>query len=469
MSKKLKNALLLSTYILGYTSLSFELIILRQLINFVGSNTLITSIIMAFILMFLSLGYYLGSVISFSKYPIRKIVSGIICGLSVWYILACSFPVIGAFFHIFVFSGIKSAAFQVTVLSFVLLTLPSVALGFITSVLGRIIHHFDANYTGRFMAVDTVGSVSGSLLTTLVFMPFFGIYAATTVLVFLTSSVLWLLSRDKRKISVFFVLYITIISIVVSNEKILFNEKTLIQDDAISRIEIFDEDFVDGKYLSKVMSVNGSGSSKVSSDEALFFEYIKYVNDVFIDNLPTDKVSNILVLGAGGFIVGKEDRRNQYVFLDVIHNLKEISEEYFLKEKLTDNKKFIAQDAYQYMIRDKNKYDLIFVDVYSSPREIPLNFVTVDFFNMVKEHLAQDGIMIANIITSPSFKSKYALRLDNTLRYVFPHYLSRQVINSKKKYDPYSKEVRNIIYTYYNYPSDNTIYTVDKNAAVFGQ
>lgn len=470
MSKKLKYSLLFSIYILGYTSLSFELIILRQFVNFVGSNTLITSIIMAFILMFLSFGYYIGSVIRFSKYSIRKTIFLIVTALSVWYILTCSFPIISALFSIQNFLGIKSPSVQVTIASFILLTLPSIGLGFVTSAIGRIIHHFDANYTGRFMAVDTLGSVSGSLITTLIIMPLFGVYAATTFLVFLTALVLPLTAKKHNMaFSSFLVVIITGAAFLISNEKLLYKNSSLIQDDAVSRIEILETDLVEEKNLSKMLFINRSPSSKISSKENLMFEYINYINDVFIKSLPANKTHNILVLGAGGFTVGKDDTRNNYVFLDVVHNLKEISERYFLNEHLTENKTFIAQDAYLYMINDKKKYDLILVDVYSSLHDIPVNFVTIDFFKTVKEHLNENGVMLANIITSPSFKSKYATRLDNTLRSVFPNYLSRQILSSKNAYNPYSEDKKNILYIYFNYPADNTVYTLNKNSAVFGQ
>ena len=56
MSVQLKVMLLSVIFIMGYANLSYELIVLRQLINFIGSNTLITSIIMASIMFFLSVG-----------------------------------------------------------------------------------------------------------------------------------------------------------------------------------------------------------------------------------------------------------------------------------------------------------------------------------------------------------------------------------------------------------------------------
>ena len=84
MTNKLKLYLLSVIFLLGYTNMSFELIVLKQLVNFVGSNTLITSIVISTILLFLSIGYYIGSVISFSKYAIRLIILRLTIFLAIW-------------------------------------------------------------------------------------------------------------------------------------------------------------------------------------------------------------------------------------------------------------------------------------------------------------------------------------------------------------------------------------------------
>ena len=72
MTAGLKYTLLAVVFLLGYTSMSFELLVLRQLINFVGSNTLITSVVITFILLFLSVGYYIGSVVRFAGSSNRR-------------------------------------------------------------------------------------------------------------------------------------------------------------------------------------------------------------------------------------------------------------------------------------------------------------------------------------------------------------------------------------------------------------
>ena len=314
------------------------------------------------------------------------------------------------------------------------------------------------------MAVDTFGSVFGSIATTLILMPFLSVSITIMVLIALTSFCLPIICNKREKISSFTLLVIFLVfSYFINNEKFMKGTEYLIKDDAISRFEIIPDDIIDNQAQSHLLKINGSYSSKISKDSALMFDYIKFINDNFIKKMMSDeKVYDILVLGAGGFTVGIDDTKNNYTFIDVEKNLQTIAEKHFLQKPLEKNKKFIHQDAYLYMLNNKNKYDLIVVDVYSSKQSIPLNFVTANFFHMVKEHLKIDGIMIANIITSPNFENKYSQRLDNTIRSVFKHNLNRQVLH-------YNSQATNVEYVYYNRIPDDEIYTLNKSSAMYGQ
>ena len=463
MTNKLKFSLLAVVFLLGYSSLSFELIILRQLINFVGSNTLITSIVITFILMFMSLGYYLGSVINLSKNKLRKLIQKMIVVLSIIFVVASSYYVMEVYFIFLYFLNIKGFLLPVSLYCLFFIAVPSVFMGFITSAIGRIIHRYDTNYTGRFMAVDTFGSVAGSIGTTLVLMPFLSVSATIMVLVGLTSACLLIICHRKEKLpSLILLIVFLIFCYLLNNENLINGTNYLIKDDAVSRLEIVPEDVVDNQAQSLLMKINGSHSSKISAESSLMFNYIKFINDNFIKTMNDDKIYDILVLGAGGFTVGIDDTKNNYTFLDIEKKLQTIAEEKFLQKPLSKNKKFVYQDAYLFMLNDKNKYDLIVVDVFSSVRSIPLNFVTADFFQMVKNHLKNGGVMIANIITSPDFKNKFSQRLDNTMRAVFMHNLSRQVLQ-------FGNELSNVEYVYYNLPTDNEIYTLNKSSAMYGQ
>ena len=61
------------------------------------------------------------------------------------------------------------------------------------------------------------------------------------------------------------------------------------------------------------------------------------------------------------------------------------------------------------------------------------------------------------------FSNDFSKRIDNTMRRVFSQYLTRQSIS------PDMTDLHNVVYTYYHYPEDKTIYTIDKSSAVYGQ
>ncbi|MBR5130501.1 MAG: fused MFS/spermidine synthase [Alphaproteobacteria bacterium] len=459
MSIKLKIMLLSVIFTMGYTNLSYELIVLRQLVNFLGSNTLITSIIMAFIMLFLSVGYYLGSVVRFKECKIRRSIVNSIWGLAVWYMLSSSYLIIMLFFYGFN-QIIKSPLGLTFFFSVLFLIIPAIVSGYVTAVISRILHHNHSDYTGKFMAVDTLGSVFGSLLTTLVLMSYLGVSQTIFVLIISTSLCVCLLMH-KREIyrTLVGVFLIGMCSIGLNAMHSMAFDGVLIKDDARSRLEILS----DNDNQTRLLRINGQNASQVSDNPDLMFSYIRYIEDSVIRRLPSDKVHDILILGAGGFTIGLNDGKNNYVYLDVEPRLKEISEKHFLKKPLLDNKKFVVQDAYLYMLTEQKKYDVIILDIYSSRYDIPVNFVSYDFFKMVKEHLKPNGIMAANIITASDFSNDFSKCVDNTIRRVFSQYLTRQSIY------PNLSGLHNIVYTYYHYPEDETIYTIDKSSAVYGQ
>ena len=465
MSAKLKFLLLSVVCVVGFTSLSFELIILRQMVNFVGSNAIITSIVMAVILLFLSLGYYIGSVINFRLHHQRNNMIRLLDCLCIWYALVCSYGFMESVFRFLFFNNMMAARWNVFIYSLLFLSFPSVVLGYITSVIGRFVHHFNANYTGRFMAVDTIGSVTGSLLTTLVLMPFLGMNNTILFLCCLTAGASFALAAKRQPVTYGIKLLFFIgLAFFILNYKIMPVRRQLIKDDAISRMEVLEQTEDDVKYVR--LFINGQNASAYSEDENKMFGYIKFINKNFINTLPQNKKHDILVLGAGIFTVGVNDKRNNYTYVDIEKNLPEVAEKYFFGEALPENKEFVFAEAYLYMLKNQKQYDIIVVDLYSAVRSIPENFVTKDFFEMVKKHLKPGGIMIANIITSPSFTDKFSLRIDNTLREVFTQGLSRQIIQD---FNPYERSLVNVIYFYADKPLDKTVYTLDKNSSAYGQ
>ena len=450
--------LLLAVFVGGYSSLSLELIVLRQLSSFVGSTTITVSIVMGSFLAFMSWGYYKGSVESVSRFSLRNQAANDFLIIALLVVLASSYILIDVYFMAFNKAGITSNIIQTALYSLVFLSYGPYLFGKITAMLSRYLHYRDSNFTGKIMAVDTVGSVLGSLFTTLIIMPFIGVNHTIVVVVSITLAASFFLSRRRNYVAM---LTILLAAVLFNQDKLLKDTYGIIENNAVATIGVHETD--DGK--SRLLVVNGSMSSKVSKEHKLNFPYINFINDNFIRTIPKTETKDILVVGAGGFTVGINDTRNNYVYVDVDKNLKRITEEAFLRQKLTPNKKFVVQDANQFLKESRDKYDVIVLDTYSSRQYIPMELVTREYFERAKNNLKDGGILLLNAIASPNFGDDFAMNLDNTLRSVFRDNLRAQTI---RHFNAWKKGTRdNIVYIYYNHPNPGKIYTINKNPSFY--
>ncbi len=448
--------LLYAIFIGGFSSLSLELIVLRQLSNFVGTTTITVSIVMGAFLAFMSLGYYKGSVIKIKHRSLRKqAVKGFLL-ISLLIILASTYVFVDMYFLIFNVINIKSNIAQTIVYSLIFLSFGPYFFGKITAMLSRYLHHRNPNYTGKIMAIDTIGSVCGSLFTTLLIMPFIGVNHTITVVVVITLSAAYFLSR-KRLGLVIASIGMILFSLFFNQNYLLKEVFGIVENNAVTTISVHE---IDDKK-SRLLMINGSLSSKISQEHDLRFSYANFILDNFIDTIPQNEIKDILIVGAGGFTLGLDDFRNNYTYVDIDKNLKRISEEYFLQRKLDKNKKFVVQDANQFLKESTQKYDIIVLDTYSSDFYIPMELVTKEYFQRAKNNLKENGILLLNSIAGPNFSDDFAMNLDNTLRQVFPHNLHSQIT---RNFNAWAKnEKRNIIYVYYNHPNPKEVYTINKN------
>lgn len=215
----------------------------------------------------------------------------------------------------------------------------------------------------------------------------------------------------------------------------------------------------------RVLDMNGLPMSMYDTESGRGADYINFVNDNYIYTLPRDRKYKILVLGAGGFTAGLTDNFHEYTFVDIEPTLKEISEKYFLGQKLTDNKHFVVQDASQFLKNTNETYDLILLDVYSNSYQIPEGLITAEFMARIKSRVADNGIVLMNMITSPSFDDAYTRVFDNTFHNVFTQNTSRQVIGEFTPWNPES--ITNIVYAFYNKKNDGRIYTINKTPVIY--
>lgn len=454
MNKKIKELMLIAIFIGGFASLATELIALRQLSTFVGSTTAITSIIIGVIMLFMSVGYYRGSTVSLSATQIRRSIYKSFIYLSWMVIFSSSFVLLAGYFTGLYFIGINGSLIKTTIYSLLFLSYPSFVFGKITSLASRILHKYNRNYTGKVMAVDTIGSVMGSLVSTLILMPLIGV---NYTIVFIVLMCIVGAALFSKKPKIFRWMMILCVAILLNHDIILKKIFGIVENNEVSTIAILNID----KGKSKLMTINDTFASKLSKDKELLFEYAVFIDENYINTLPQDKKHKILILGAGGFTMGKDDNFNQYTYVDIDKTLKEHAEESFLGKKLGANKTFEVNDANQFLNENKEKYDLIVLDSYSS-RTPPLSLTTVEYFRRVKAHVKEGGIVAINIAAQPDFSDNYSTHIDNTIRAAFGHNIHSQIL---KNFNPWQdeKDEVSILYTWFNRPNSEEIYTINKN------
>ncbi|MDR2902784.1 MAG: fused MFS/spermidine synthase [Lactobacillales bacterium] len=459
MSNRIRSILLFLIFINGYISLSFELIALRQLSGFVSSTAITASIVIGTFLAFMSIGYYAGSIVNLVQRRTRKLIFTGLYIISIAILMGCSYVFMDIFFRGVTLIGIKSTLMQTFAYALVFLSLPPFYFGLITSLISRYLHRHNRNYTGRILAIDTVGSVLGSLFTTLLLMPLIGVNHTIMLMIavcFITAAII-IPSPKKLLPFVFIVLF----AIFINSDALLKKEYKIVENNAVSTISVASMD----NGNSKIMFINRGASSKYTQDDALLFNYLSFIEKSFIRTLPQDRARKILVLGAGGFTMGDKDTFHAYTFVDIDAALLPVSEKYFLQKKLSPNKKFIVQDAGQFLKETPEMYDLIVLDTYSNFDNIPDTLITREYLTRAKSKLALGGILLINVIASPNFADAFSRKFDNTVHDVFGHNVSRQIIGAYDAWNPTKKT--NVIYSFYNIPNDGEIYTDNKNSVIY--
>ncbi|MBR4891756.1 MAG: fused MFS/spermidine synthase [Alphaproteobacteria bacterium] len=458
MLKLNRTVLVFLIFLNGYVSLSLELAVLRQLSFYVGSSAVITSIIMAIFLGFMSFGYFIGESQKIDNKKITKILNInflIIAGLSIF---AASFPLITKYFTWMHKVAITSGAIQTFIYSLIFLSTGPFLFGLNTTLMSRLLHQYNKNCTGNIMAWDTIGSVFGSIATTLFLMPFLGVNYTVVLITLLSVVGALLLSRRW---------WVWIVCTAIVAMSLFINSNTyqkgkfgIIVNNANSTISI--ENMGD----TKILSMNGLAMSMYNEQEGTTANYVDFLNNIFIYNMPQNKKFKILVLGAGGFTLGLNDTRNEYTFVDIERTLKDVSEKHFLGKKLSANKKFIVDDASQFLKNTKEQYDFILLDVYSNSYQVPESLITVEFMHRLKARIAPNGVLALNMIVSPEFADKYSRVFDNTFHHVFPHNTSRHMIYD---FNPWNHIYgsSNVIYLYYNIENDGRVYTINKTPVIY--
>lgn len=412
----------------GYAVLAVELLAIRQLTPYVGNATDTVAIVIAAVLLPLALGYEAGGRASFAPGDEAGVRRQLIRNLLIAALIlsfGLSHPFLSAFFQILDGLGLTHRLVQAAVHTSLFLVYPVYLLGQTIPLVAYCSTGGSLpRSTGLMLFLSTLGSFLGSVVSTLVFMTFFGVHITVALtlglLVALAALIGWHMEGRSRLALTASALGLFIVAV---NSPAAVEAYGIVSNNLYSEVRIVENPTEN----SRLLVINNSPSSKIAAHPEHRFAYLKFIEKEVVRRLDTDRPRRILVIGAGGFTIGLEDRFHAYTYVDIDPALREVSEEHFLRQPLSSNKTFVPESARAFLRRNTQTYDVVVLDAFTNRISLPPDLITREAFAAVRKAVAPGGQVVMNIITSPSFEDRFSRSIDVTIRSVFP-FVSRQIL-----------------------------------------
>jgi predicted membrane-bound spermidine synthase len=397
--------LLVVIFVEGFCSLGAEVIALRQIVPHLGSAIVVTAPTIGFFLLALALGYQAGARVADGFVEVVRrnfLLSAALAGIGLvtpavaWLFDTVGEPVVAYLF--FVLGVLCPLAFW---------------LGQTVPVLTNVMRHERAGQkSGTALYWSTLGSFLGAVSLSLVVMQTLGLTAAVACVVVLLLAGALALSADRRT-------WLGVaLAAAVGGAGLAIGWRTPVIETAYAHYAVKSVD-LPGREDSRAFMVNRSPASILSRDADGHLHYARYIEHM--RRILTVDLGfagrDILVLGAGGFTLGHREPTNRYVYVDIDPQIRSIAEKSFLREKADGE--FIVDDARRFAATTERRFAAVVVDVFSNRLSIPGHLVTREFWVAARRPLADDGVLLANLILDPALGSDYARNVLATVESVF--------------------------------------------------
>ncbi len=399
----------------GIGSMATEMCASRLLAPYYGSSTMIWANIIGLILIALSVGYVLGGRLA-DRYPSPRVLGMVVMAGA---ILIAVIPFVERPFLNVTIRGIDSVSTGAVIGSFlasVVLFVPAVLLlGMVTPFAIRLgMRDVDkaGSTAGHVFALSTAGSLLGTFVPALVAIPLIGTQRTLlgTAALIAAAATLLLGARFLAIAVVLAGLIAIPPGAVKATSGLLYEKESRYQ--FVQVVQRGDERLL---FLNEGFAVHSiwRADTVLTGGEWDMF--------LTVPPLLGRPAAKIAILGnAGGttarsFGVYYPDSNIEGVEIDPV--VSAVAEKYF---GLKDNPrlKVITADARPFLQSSKDKYDLIFIDAYRQPY-VPFYLATADFFKLVRDRLAPDGIVALNVSTVPG-DDRLSRSVAGTLATQFP-------------------------------------------------
>jgi spermidine synthase len=403
----------------GMCIMAVELCASRLVAPFFGTSTFVWTNIIGVIMIALSAGYVIGGRLADRKPKLDVLLKLLLAACAFLLLLPfVAFPIIRWLSSLMEnldssFSFIFFGSLSVIALLF---SPPIVIMGMTSPFLIRIIaktgHVGDS--AGRIFAISTIGSVLGTFLPILVFIPNVG--TGKTIVFF--SAALFVVTAlgfaGRKKIlsgAAVVPLLVPLPAVRETPGRIYATES------AYQYIEVFDR----GPYRYLVYN-DAAGFQTVANKRSPLIGRNYYYD--YYSLLPfalEDAGESALIIGLGGGVIANQLRYfHPKIAVDGVEidpKVIEVARNFFALNSAVG---VFNQDGRIFVTLSEKQYDIVIIDAYTQQVYIPFHLTTVEFFTEVKTSLSGQG-MVAMNISAARDDSPLIQSITNTLGVVFAH------------------------------------------------
>lgn len=421
----LKRRLEIISFISGAVLMTIELVGSRLISPYLGTSTFIWTSIIGVILGFLSLGYWYGGRLSINN-PSLSTLSKILF----WaFVSVSAILFLQPLLTVLSFLPIDLRLLAVSA-SIILFGPMSFCLGMVSPYIARLKIEStgtSGSTVGTLYAISTLGSILGTFLGGFFLISFFGtstiiLFGALTIFIlFIFASISDSLPKDRIVMSllILFSLFFLPRSFVggVADIDTLYNRWILGDYTNPQGEEI--------RFLRNNIIGTQSGIYK-DNPKRLLFPYLK-VFDIApdINTFAKKDFRDVLLVGAGAYtypmhFLSKYSRSHMDV-VEIDAELVDIASRFFGFEPNSRISSYDLDARIFFKSNDK-KYDIIFMDAFSSELSVPYHLTTVEAVTDLQKGLKSDGVVVVNVISAVTGdNARLFSSLWNTYSVVFPN------------------------------------------------
>ena len=419
----MKKSIHISIFVVGIIVLLFELTGARIIAPYFGTSIYVWTGVIGVILGSLSGGYWYGG----SRADQNKSRSE--------YTQLLLLAVVGISFTLFAKGIILSAValriddirIGALLASIFLFSPTSFLLGMTTPYALRITLN-DVNMAGRvtgnLYALSTIGSIIGTFLGGFFLIPLLGIRGVLLVCIALLFIIVLLVDR-KQFMKVLVLLLVIVFALFFSSTK---STAIVHYETPYNHLLVYENvDQKTGEEI-KILQVDNYISSAVfKCKEGLVYDYLKYYR---LDKHINPAFKKTLMIGGSACTYPRElISRNKKVTIDVVEIderlVKLAKEEFSLVED--QRMRFFYEDGRVFLNRNQEKYDIVYVDAFTSNFSLPYQLTTTEAVQKIHQSLTEGGGVIVNLLSSLEKGKDTFLRAElATYQSIFPYvYLFR--------------------------------------------